>query len=196
MDMNLNKRERQAMETQKKLLETSMELIISNGYHNVSISEICAKCNVAKGTFYTYFNSKRDIAVQILGDINYQMFKSMTWDDTMTAVEQFKEYTASYMRAVKNQGADFTKVFLSIMIQENFNYETVNANLHRDAVIRIINHGKESGEFKTTVPSETLQRYLQSYIFGVMMDWCCANGEYDIEEEGQKAIYTFLKILF
>ena len=195
MEEILNKRVLQAMETQKKLLETSIRLIISKGYDNVTVSEICAKCHVAKGTFYTYFDSKKDIVSKILSDINHNMFHEKIWDDALTATEQFKEYIALYMNVIENQGVGFTRVFLSIIIHEKFNNESVKADLHEEAVNRIIDRGKERGEFRTDISTVSIYKYLRGYLFGIMMDWCVSDGELSIVEEGEEAAAFFLDML-
>ena len=195
MEEILNKRVLQAMETQKKLLETSIQLIISKGYDNVTVSEICSKCHVAKGTFYTYFDSKKDIVSKILSDINHNMFHEKTWDDALTATEQFKEYIALYMNVIENQGVGFTRVFLSIIIYEKFNNESVKADLHEEAVNRIIDRGKERGEFRTDISTVTIYKYLRGYLFGIMMDWCVSDGELSIVAEGEEAAAFFLDML-
>lgn len=195
MEKTLNKRDLQAIETQKKLLETSIDLIIKKGYDNVTVSEICSACQVAKGTFYIYFESKKDIVIKILKDINHTMLNDKVWDDSATATEQFMEYIELYMRSINQQGVDFTRVFLTIIIQQNFDDKTVKANLHEEIVCQIINRGMESGEFRRDIPTNMLYSYLRAYIFGIMMDWCAASGEYSIQEEGRKAVMIFIEMM-
>ncbi len=195
MDEKTNKRVLQAMETQKKLLETSIQLIISKGYDNVTVSEICAACHVAKGTFYTYFDSKRDIVSKILSDINLTMFRDKVWDASFSAKEQFKEYIALYMNSIEKQGVGFTRVFLSIIIYEKFNEEAVKADLHEEVMNGIINRGKERGEFRTDLSTEIIYKYLRGYLFGIMMDWCISDGNYSIAEGGEEAAAVFLDMI-
>jgi AcrR family transcriptional regulator len=41
-------------------------LFAEKGYHRTSISDIIAKASVARGTFYNYFHSKRDLFEELL----------------------------------------------------------------------------------------------------------------------------------
>lgn len=43
-------------------MDSAYECITRHGLSGTTISEICTKANVAKGTFYLYFNDKDDIA--------------------------------------------------------------------------------------------------------------------------------------
>ena len=42
----------------QELIKLAYELFIKEGYDNVSVDEIITKANIAKGTFYYYFNKK------------------------------------------------------------------------------------------------------------------------------------------
>ncbi|MDF2611990.1 MAG: transcriptional regulator, TetR family [Lachnospiraceae bacterium] len=190
-----NKRVLRAMETQKKLLETSKQLIINNGYNNVTISEICAKCHVAKGTFYTYFDSKKDIVSRILADINRDMFNGKVWDEALSAKEQFNEYIDLYMQSIDTQGVDFARVFLTIIISKEYKEEMVASNLHEDTMYQIIDRGKKRGEFRRDMATETIYKYLRGFLFGIIMDWCYDYNKYSIVEQGGVAAKFFLDMI-
>ncbi len=43
-----------------KLLEASLSLMLSKGYHGTTVDEICSEAGVTKGSFFHYFKSKED----------------------------------------------------------------------------------------------------------------------------------------
>lgn len=43
------------------ILDCAKELFATRGYHNTGISDIIAKAQIARGTFYLYFDSKRAV---------------------------------------------------------------------------------------------------------------------------------------
>ncbi|MFZ4762436.1 MAG: TetR/AcrR family transcriptional regulator [Alphaproteobacteria bacterium] len=47
--------------TQDKILTAATDLFGLNGYHGVSVDDICAEAGVKKGSFYHYFPSKVDV---------------------------------------------------------------------------------------------------------------------------------------
>lgn len=51
------------------ILSTSIELFKERGYENTSISEITKKVEIAKGTFYNYFTSKKEVLFTWTGRI-------------------------------------------------------------------------------------------------------------------------------
>lgn len=77
--------------TREKLIETARELIWRESYNAVSVDEICKKADVKKGSFYHYFPSKADLAVEAM-DAGMQEMKEY-YDDifspTRPATERF-----------------------------------------------------------------------------------------------------------
>ena len=59
--VRLTKRQMQAMETKNKIYQAAVREINKKGFNNVNIEDITTAANVAKGSFYTHFDSKEDI---------------------------------------------------------------------------------------------------------------------------------------
>ncbi|HVV17674.1 MAG TPA: TetR/AcrR family transcriptional regulator [Polyangia bacterium] len=57
-----------------QLLEVALDLFAARGYHATSISHIIEKASVARGTFYQYFRSKKEIFDSLLD----QLFEQVT----------------------------------------------------------------------------------------------------------------------
>ena len=78
----MTNRQKAAMETRRRLLETAKQMIAEQGFCHVSIDDIVKACGVARGTFYTYFKNKEDIVQAIsrqpFSDIEAEMEKIKT----------------------------------------------------------------------------------------------------------------------
>jgi TetR/AcrR family transcriptional repressor of nem operon len=59
---------------QKKdyLLDAGLKVMATRGYNGTSIQDIVAAANVPKGSFYTYFRSKEDFAIEALEKVTEQ----------------------------------------------------------------------------------------------------------------------------
>jgi AcrR family transcriptional regulator len=55
--MNLTRRQKQAIDTKKHILEAALELMDINGFPNTAIERICKKAGVSAGAFYHYYAS-------------------------------------------------------------------------------------------------------------------------------------------
>ena len=49
-----------------QILEIALQLFAENGYHKTKVSDIVREAGVAQGTFYWYFKSKEEIALEII----------------------------------------------------------------------------------------------------------------------------------
>lgn len=50
----------------EKIIQTGLELFSRKGYHGTGLKEILDTCQVPKGSFYNYFESKEQFAVEVL----------------------------------------------------------------------------------------------------------------------------------
>jgi TetR/AcrR family transcriptional repressor of nem operon len=53
-------------DAKERLMDAVRELIWTGSYGSTTIDQICAKADVKKGSFYYFFNSKADLAVEAL----------------------------------------------------------------------------------------------------------------------------------
>jgi TetR/AcrR family transcriptional repressor of nem operon len=53
-------------DTQQKLLETGVEMLLRQGYNDLGIAALLGKTRIPKGSFYHHFTSKEDFALQVI----------------------------------------------------------------------------------------------------------------------------------
>jgi len=68
-----------------KILEIGAELFTRNGYHATGLKEILEACQVPKGSFYNFFESKEHFAVEILE--HYRTIEFDQWEERMAALK-------------------------------------------------------------------------------------------------------------
>lgn len=76
------------------LLNAAKKIFAENGYHEASIDEIIREADVARGTFYLYFSSKRNIFNAILdltlSQVNQHIEVIRLGADELSPVDQLK----------------------------------------------------------------------------------------------------------
>lgn len=55
-----------ANDTQQRLLEQGMAMLLRRGYHNLGIAALLDATQIPKGSFYHYFASKEDFGLQVI----------------------------------------------------------------------------------------------------------------------------------
>ena len=86
-------RDLQARETRQKLLDAAMDLIAGEGYASATISRICKAAGVSVGTFYSYFDSKREIVALMSRKRNEEIYEAaQTLDFSKPARQVYLDY--------------------------------------------------------------------------------------------------------
>jgi AcrR family transcriptional regulator len=63
--------------TQRRLLEAAEQVFADVGYHDASIVKITEAAGVAQGTFYLYFESKKQVFDDLVRDLNRRVRQTM-----------------------------------------------------------------------------------------------------------------------
>ena len=88
------------------LLEKGIGLLWSQGYHATSVSDIVQAANTPKGSFYYYFKSKEDFAIQAIKKYQRQQYEPMLAllnDEGIPAKERLLKVYAYRVHVLKTQ---------------------------------------------------------------------------------------------
>ncbi len=97
----------------QQILLASSKVFSKKGYHATSITDICEKADVARGTIYLYFNNKRDIFETLISDFSSSMLENIrmfSLDEPLT--EQFDRNIRKFAEIIV-QNRDLTKIIVS-----------------------------------------------------------------------------------
>lgn len=56
------------MNAKEKLIDASLELMLTKGYGATSVDDLCQSAGVSKGSFYHFFGTKEDLGLALLDD--------------------------------------------------------------------------------------------------------------------------------
>ena len=85
MEANMKKGEKR----KKMLLKIGYDMFITRGYENTSVDEIIEKAQIAKGTYYYYFQSKEQMLEEVV--------EMMSAKGSERAAEVLKSGWSSYL---------------------------------------------------------------------------------------------------
>ena len=177
----MTNRQKAAMETRRKLLETGRELIAKYGFYHVSIDDIVKACGVARGTFYTYFKNKEDIARAI----SRQPFVDIATEmEEMPGSMQEKlcYYVREFMERIRQHGLKITQQWVKCVIDPDAVPEDADGkklDYDLQSLQEILQKAVSSGELKPDTPVQAISRLMVSQLYGVMTCWCMSNGAMD-----------------
>ena len=135
------------------ILSASIELFAEFGYGCTSVEDISKKVNVAKGTIYNYFKSKKEILEAIITKHETLFFKSI--DQFSKKYDLFEDFLFNCVKMVFDyfyENIDELRVINSILYlknQESREFLDMHYNIlfcNNRAISRYINSGQISSE--------------------------------------------------
>jgi AcrR family transcriptional regulator len=118
--------QKRGIETKKRIIEAGEALFTEKGYHKTNALEIAARAGVATGSFYSYFNNKKEVLIEVIRN-----FYATTSHKVLNA------YTAR----VRNDTSDNYregKKLIHFMIEALYAAHTVNPDLHREMLAMVL----------------------------------------------------------
>jgi len=169
------KRQMQALETKDKIYSAALAVINEKGYRNVNIQDITETAGVAKGSFYTYFESKDDLVMYTYAQSDteyhaaYEQVKEL---DFLTAVTEFVRI--AYTKYEK-RGKEIVKALIM-----NYTTEAFADVYHKDRYLlqclrNLVLIGKEQKVLDADRPDSEYVNILLSVMIGAETMWCFTN---------------------
>lgn len=84
--------ERRKAETRREIIEAAFDCFAERGYHATGIADIAARLGLGHGTFYRYFENKRDIVEHVISEIIDRVLQALTAENAPDAVDTLDEY--------------------------------------------------------------------------------------------------------
>lgn len=178
----MNKRQKAAQETQRKLITAGLELLKEKGFDSINVEDITKKAGVAKGTFYTYFKRKEDIVLDIsrapFGEIADEVEKM----EGLEIIDKLTHYFNRFMECVESCGINVCRQWTRDVLDPNNapdNKDRQKWAYDVDMLKNILNSAIKKGELKKNTPVELLTHILISELYGMMTCWCMSDGKFE-----------------
>lgn len=183
------RRKLQAEETRKAILNSGLELFEKKGFDAVSVAEITRHAGVAKGSFYTHFDTKSDLIVAEfwLIDGYYKEYAGRNLTRYKSAEDKLLAFTRAQMRYVRDVvgNAKLKILYANQTLEPGSKKVITNRDRQWHKIVRsIIAAGQEAGEFRTDIEADRLTELFNRAARGVFLDWCISDGGFDLVKEG------------
>ncbi|MBP2079921.1 TetR/AcrR family transcriptional regulator [Oceanobacillus polygoni] len=181
------------------ILEAATDLFAEKGYAGTSTSEIANKANVAEGTIFKHFKSKKGLLLSIVSPMMVKLIAPMVKNDMNKVLDQDFERFQDFIRAMIENRKVFIKKnlpLLRILIQEiPFHPELKEQfieHIGKDIFARlrqIVEHYQAKGQLIQTHP-DTIIRIVASSIFSYIIARyvIVPEGDWNDEEEVERII--------
>lgn len=192
----MKKRVLQGLETKKRIIDCARILFHEKGYNNVTVNDIVSKAKGSKGSFYTHFNSKEELILNMvpLADNAYNDFLSLNviYNNSIEKISSFIRYVFNIMS--DKVGLEFMSAIYSSQIKD-INIESFLISSQRsyyDVFTTIIKEGIEKKEIKAQISPEHAVNILTTCIRGIIYDWCLNKGSFHLVDYGMEIMNMML----
>ena len=146
-----------SFDSEKKILilEKAKDMIITEGYSNLSINKLTSELGISKGSFYTYFPSKDNMLAEILDEYleNIKVFSENLILNSILNSNSIDECLNYYVNSMLNLNDRNLKLEL-VMTSLKRNYEVFN----EENFIKLKNTARKTIDFIKSI----LKKYKKS----------------------------------
>jgi AcrR family transcriptional regulator len=180
MTKKMTTRKIHALETKDAIYRAAIDLFKCKGFTNVLIEDITKAANVAKGTFYTHFKSKKDLLFHTFNkfdELYVEVYEQVK--DISTFEERLLSFVEMSYRGIDERGKEIPRA-----LYYNSALEIEPRLLHDDRdlfriVLEMINFGISTGELSNKLPARYYLDKIKVVITGMDYMWCVTSEEMD-----------------
>ncbi len=179
----LTNRQKQAIESRKRLIDAAAVLFNEHGYYGTSVQDICQRADLSVGVFYHYFPSKQ----AILDTVEQQKYADM-----MRIIEE-ESRSRTHVEAIlelfqflSQQQTEGSFELLCVALTPQPSLDKHGDHDLKEFVADIVRSGQESGEFTNELPANVIATDLMVSARGFLFHWCEEGGTFDLQT-AQKA---------
>lgn len=195
----LTKRSISALETKNKIYNIALKLFAKHGYETVTIEDIAKYAKISKGNFYTHFDSKDSVLLELFNRIDsyyVEVFKHVS--DNETAENQIRILLGAMCEYCKNVcGIKAIQVIYANQVSSKPHTKILNnkARAIYTFLRKIIVLGQSNGEFQSDVNPDYLAEIVARFFRALLYDWCLYNDDFDLQTEGDRYFDFIVKAI-
>jgi AcrR family transcriptional regulator len=147
-------------ERRRELVDTAERLFLTKGYDRTTVNDIVAEINVAKGTFYHYFQSKADIlyaAVEKNVGVLEEEFRTIINRADLGTPEKLNEIINTVFRMYKGKEEVMIFIHQESNAVPHHRFEQLTYDRLVPPLVELVARGVGEGCFNVTYPTQTAE---------------------------------------
>ncbi len=161
------------------ILEKSSDIMYLKGYNATGVQELADAANIPKGSFYNYFKSKEDFAIDLMDSycaMGCQMMSEILEDKSLSPLKRieklFSEMTEHFTKDAKFQKGSFvgnlcqemgdTNKPISKAAERSFNHM-------KEPIIKLLQEAQDIGEISKSHDIEDLAEFMMNSKEGALL---------------------------
>jgi AcrR family transcriptional regulator len=183
----MNQRERQKLETRRKIFESAFSLFRKRSFDTVKITDIVKLADVSVGAFYYHYPTKETLIDEGYREFDEKLEKAWRIDEPKPGVETIKYLIKVQLKDVQDKGYEITGIFFKNQVGTSNTYLfTKGRFLYKKLYenVKLVNKKDYSDDEIT----DSILRVSR----GAIYDWCLHKGNFDIIKTGLQGLEMVL----
>ena len=174
--------------TKDMIRDTAMDLFKDQGYDDVSIMDICKKCEITKRTFYYHYESKADLLSGVVKYWGIQAERLLhTFASEEKSINILWQLMKVYCDKAVQYGPNIVKQVYIITIQSSNDVHFPEQMYLYDIAVQLLKKAKNSGEITFTADASEIAFILYHTLRSITISWASEDGKYDLINEYKRA---------
>lgn len=184
--------------TKTKIMEAGLELFLSQGYEETTISQILEKSNTSRSAFYHHFRGKDELlfSVAYMYDDEYDLWLE-SCDNTLDTVDKLISFNQFVAETLENSHyCDLYPFLYGLQVMTNGTRHIMNQDRRYYQIIRkILKNGQDNGEIVSHPSYTELTNLITSFQIGITYNWCLQRQWYSLPDYFTQLLNPFLESL-
>ncbi len=168
----INNRTRPRQDLRDAIYRAAISLFAERGYSNVSVDEIVAAANVAKGTFYNFFPSKAHVLKAYYAAIDIEIAALRRAADHVALRRSLARYAADVERILRREGRLMTDLLREISTDPAMQaLDQDSGSLDEEEFADLFRAAAHAGEVRDDIDAKMAAAALMDLWAGAIRAW-------------------------
>jgi AcrR family transcriptional regulator len=189
-----------AEQRRAEIIDAAFDMFSERGYAATGIADIAARLHMSHGTFYRYFENKRDILDHVITNVTGKIADAVAAEnapDAATTLEEYREQVRRIVNALAQALDDDPRVARVLLVEAMGIDPELDARLiavHRaytDLTALYLENGIKRGYLRADLDAPPTARALIGMVFAAALD--AAHGE---PTDRERFIKAAMRVMF
>ena len=190
-----------AQKRRKQIIDAALSCFAQKGYHSTGIADIAAILGIGHGTFYRYFQNKRDIFSSVLDEVIGRVSSMLMGENphASTTADEYREQVVRIARAL-NEIFQQDEAYAQIVFYEAVAVDAeMRARVHRafdlmaQITVSFMGNGVKRGFLRSDLDLPTTARAVNAMSFEGIR---CTLSADDPQDAMERWIQTVTTVMF
>ncbi|MCI8539788.1 MAG: TetR/AcrR family transcriptional regulator [Oscillospiraceae bacterium] len=190
-----NQRRKQAIQTERSILESALTLMRERDFDEVSVRDICKEAGITTGAFYHHFRSKDDLLRLGFAPMDRHLELELAGhlsDPPLVRLERIVDSYAGFMEGqIGRLAARYYQYRLSTCSQEVLD----SSRYAYRAILSCLEETKASGMLSAEHTPEEVTDFCMRHFRGIVIDWILHDYDYPLQPRFRRD-YGLIRQLF